>query len=504
MGTLRDALVDGLKGLPGRRDLHIYTLVSNAMRDQELYFYSNNRPKAHVRHILVLLAQQSIDGPDTHRVFVCAIEAFLYSLPSTSSAILYVSKVDSTGQGTVRPNPTSALVQSFLSYYASPATRPAPNLWVQLFARSQNQYIFPNSAEHSGKHVLRDIKLCKWWKDVIERVAQKNDPNWVRLYYLLPGMSSLEALSSLHKSPLGASTSYPWTYSHPYHQTDVVPPCGASWMEIDSPPSIAELIPSFNDDPKARFLDEIACTHSESTEAVVIPKGFPSLRPSKRLKTIEGQQKEDKANSGSSKNSANPVSPASQKALAAVPLDEFWERMAFRQECSQGAVTGFFTAIFYTEQSCRTPSSISHYEPALPPSPPGEVSLVVLGRILGTLSNLDFGSTDRAVRATNVLEDAIRGLLDAEKTSPPQTGPDTQLSASQSPQASSIFDEMAETPTTTAKETLFEKYIYAKIVLDNPPARGQPEAGPQGQPKESQPPVTVLQVRKKKRAAGTA
>src|SRR5260370_3999739 len=363
MTTLRDALVDGLKGLPGTRTLDVYTLISNVVRDHELFFYSTNRPKVHVRHILVLLSQQDSNTQDARRVFVCAIESFLYSIPSTSSAILYVSKVDTTGQGTVRPNPTGALVQAFLQYYASPETRPAPNIWIQLFARSQNQYIFPNSAEYLGKRVLRDMKLCKWWKDIFEKVAQRNDPNWVRLYYLLPWMPSLEALASLNNSLLGTSASYPWTYSHPYHQTDVVPPCGGNWLESDSL-SIAQLIPSFNDDPKARFLDEIACTRSESTEAIVIPKDFPtSPRPLKRVKTTEVKENEGSSKTRSAsalssrKSSTNPASPISQKALAAVAVDEFWERMAFRQECSQGAVTRFFTDIFYTDQSSKVHTS---------------------------------------------------------------------------------------------------------------------------------------------------
>ncbi len=515
MTTLRDALVDGLKALPGARTLNLYTLVSNIMRDHELFFYSTNRPKVHVRHILVLLSQQDTNTQDAGPVFVCAIEAFLYLIPSTSSSILYVSKVDTTGQGTLRPNPTSALVQAFLQYYASPTTRPSPNIWIQLFARSQNQYIFPNSAEHSGKRVLRDMKLCKWWKDMFEKVAQRNDPNWVRLYYLLPGMSSLEALSSLNNSLLGTSASYPWTYSHPYHQTDVVPPCGGNWLEPDSL-SIAQLIPSFNDDPKARFLDEIACTRSESTEAIVIPKDFPtSPRPLKRVKTTEVKKVNEGGSSSSNtqpasapssrKSSTNPASPTSQKALAAVPVDEFWERMAFRQECSQGAVTGFFTAIFYTEQTSKVHTSTPHYEPALPPDPPGGVSLVVVGRILGTLSNLDFGSTDRAVRSTNVLEDAIRGLCKAQGASSLQSEPLTQSPAPQFQFVPSILDEMAEEPTTTVEEARFERYIYAKLVLDNPPISGDHlGSGSMGQVKEAEPSVTILQVRKKKRPVGSS
>ncbi|KAF9519634.1 hypothetical protein BS47DRAFT_1336721 [Hydnum rufescens UP504] len=419
---LKQFLLDALSSLPGARTLHLYNLVASPTRDKELFVYAPIRPKIHVRHHLVLLAQHAPDKP-TERVFICAIEAFLYTIPSTSSAILYISKVDSSGQAEIRPNPTRALVTAFLEYYSSLNNRPAPNLWIHVFARAQNQYLFPNSAEHPGKRVLRDISLCKWWKDLIEQVARKSDPSWRRLPHLNKSFTS------------PASTSgYPWTYSHPYHQTDVRPPCGDT-----SSPS--------NDKPRSN----------------------------------------------------KSVSPAAQRALAAVPIDEFWERIAYRQECSQGAITGFFTALFTAPNGAGSVSvPPSHfYEPALPPSPPGE--------IITMLMNLDFGTTERARRGTSVLVDAIHSLCDKGSSSsiPHPQASQPRPQEEEPPEGNtSIMDDMAEeTPVGgSGAATAFEDHIYGCVVLDNPPLPSDPV------PKEGstgggsgEPPVTILQVRKKKR-----
>ena len=503
---LKQFLLDTLSSLPGARTLHLYTIIASPTRDKELFVYAPVRPKIHVRHHLILLAQHAPDKP-AERVFVCAIEAFLYSIPSTSSAILYISKVDSSGQADIRPNPTRALVTAFLEYYSSPNNRPAPNLWIHVFARAQNQYLFPNSAEHPGKRVLRDISLCKWWKDVIEQVAMKNDPSWVRLYYLLPGYSSVEATAALNKS-FSSTPGYPWTYSHPYHQTDVCPPCGGP-IEQDAQLSIAQLIPSFPDDPKARFLDEIASTPSEAPDALPkVPPTSPS-RPQKRFRA--NPEPEIDSSSASSSTSPNKsrsnksVSPAAQRALAAVPIDEFWERIAYRQECSQGAITGFFAALFTSPNSTRNLPIVSHfYEPALPPSPPGELPLLLLERIITMLMNLDFGTTERARRATGVLEDAIRGLCDKGSSF-------VQQQQSQPRESSladtSVMDDMAETTNVggSGASASFEEYIYGCVILDNPPLPSvsvlSVGSGGIGSGGSEERPVTILQVRKKKRPA---
>ncbi|KAI0287976.1 histone acetylation protein-domain-containing protein [Russula brevipes] len=105
-------------------------------------------------------------------VLIAAIEACVYHAPATDCAILYVSKVDSTGQGLASP-PTATLVNVFIRWYADPATRPvaARHLWVQLFARAQGQYTFPNSSDYPGKRPLSVDRFCAWWRRVIGQVG---------------------------------------------------------------------------------------------------------------------------------------------------------------------------------------------------------------------------------------------------------------------------------------------------------------------------------------------
>ena len=102
--NLRDHLLHALSSLPGTRHFHIHVLVSSPRKHTSLYPYATTRPRVYAQDILILLSEQrDLSAP---RIFVTAIEANVFNIPQTSSAILYVSKVDSTGQG-ARPSPTS-------------------------------------------------------------------------------------------------------------------------------------------------------------------------------------------------------------------------------------------------------------------------------------------------------------------------------------------------------------------------------------------------------------
>lgn len=157
------------------------------------------------------------ERPNSPRVLVTAVEVSVYTVPATSCGVLYVSKVDSTGQGT-SPSPTSTIVRYLLIYYSDPVTRPIAiaidTLWIQLFARAQGQYLFPNSAEFEGKHPLSDVKLCAWWKRPFSEVvgvleqrqlasasAPEKKETKMKPFYILPGFGELEATHSLNISP---------------------------------------------------------------------------------------------------------------------------------------------------------------------------------------------------------------------------------------------------------------------------------------------------------------
>lgn len=192
VSSLRAHLLQSLSNLPGSREFHLHLLVSESKKPADSLFpYASTRPKCLEQNIVVLLSEQasSIQGqsvdatngatdnslPVLARSFVSAIEASVFSFPATNSTILYVSKVDGTGQGAY-PSPTSTLVKAFLEFYASPKSPLYPKysthrLWIHIFARSQRQYLFPNSADHPGKKPLGDVALCKWWKRTLTQIA---------------------------------------------------------------------------------------------------------------------------------------------------------------------------------------------------------------------------------------------------------------------------------------------------------------------------------------------
>jgi len=503
--NLRDALLQGLANLPGTREFHIHVLVSAARKHSNLYPFAAPRPKTFLQDILVLLSEQPT--PDSPRVFVSAIEASLYHVPSASSAVLYVSKVDSTGQAT-SPPPTQALVRAFLTYYVDPTTRPLPaaHLWVHLFARAQSQYLFPNSAEYPGKRPLTDLGLCAWWKRQFSLVAQDvrtrhgEATTRVRLFHLLAGFGELEASQALERvsaSSCTSATSVPWSYGHPYCQSEVPLPC----LPIgrgEKPAHIGHVIPWFDDDPKARFLDEIAYT--TDAEGVKSPER-------KRPRTDRASQRsEEDTESGSDKREGS--STKTERTLGKVSIEEFWERMSFRQECIAGAVTGFF--VMATSSPRPTP-------PRSPLGPlPGEVSSQMIKRVLSSLlTGHEFPSVERAVWSTRVLEEVIKGLCDGLKSGPggsaqsagdvhrrtpePNAGRSTLAPPQTPPPRHSdkkrVMEDVSPNPFAepVASVETYDSYIYGSITVSNPnePRKGTVDDG--------KPAITVLTARRKKR-----
>jgi regulator of Ty1 transposition protein 109 len=414
--NLRDILLASLKTLPGIREFHLHVLVSSPRKHSSLYPFSKPKCRSYLQDILILLSEQST--PDSPRILVTVIEACLYNVPATSCAILYISKVDSTGQCTA-PSPTSTLVRALLLYYADMMTRPisADNLWIQLFARAQSQYLFPNSADFSGKRPLGDVQLCGWWKRVFTDVAvelasrsQKSIAPVTRLFYVLPGYSQTEAEQALkHVSGLRPVTNnYQWTYGHPYSQTEVPLPCPQNETDMDTPRSLGHYIPSFDDDPKSRFMVEIA--YIIGSEGIKSP-------PRKRARTTSSASHGEalSSNVDLSQNDEGKTDNQTEKddrplgELGKVSVDEFWERMSFRQECVAGAVTGFFVfGIASSRTGSEERSSVSPLAPQ-----PGQVSSKLNKRVITSLMTaVEFSTRERAVRATELIESTIRGLCE--------------------------------------------------------------------------------------------
>jgi regulator of Ty1 transposition protein 109 len=242
------------------------------------------------------------DPSEKVEVLVFAIEVLIYS--TAYDTTFFVSKADSTGylhllnppKGT--PSPIREISGTFLRHLVEQHQRPNIQSVVSLFARAQDQYLFPGSIEYNGKHVLDDRGLVRWWCRVLNPLieetktsAESDKSQWegVKGYLTVPGLDAHETSSYIPRA-----TRSLWTMGHPLkqisrHPSDVPPRC---------------LIPHFPDDPKARYLDEL---DDEITRG---------------QNNASGQWKSVKS------------------------IDQFWDMMAFRQECSAGRLVGFIWIVF--------------------------------------------------------------------------------------------------------------------------------------------------------------
>ncbi|KAI9061349.1 hypothetical protein FKP32DRAFT_1576140 [Trametes sanguinea] len=553
--SLRNKLLAALADLPGTRTFHLHVLTSAPRKHNGLFPYVHPRPRTYLQDVFILLSEQATQ--DSPRILVTAIEASVYNIPATSSGVLYISKVDSSGHAAA-PSPTTALVRAFLTYYADPTTRPiaVEHLWIQLFARAQGQYLFPNSADYEGKRPLSDVKLCAWWKRIFSEVAAEVEARLkgsgkVRLYYILPGYPELEAAHSLGHAlsrslPADSpAASMQWTYGHPYSQTEIPLPCPGA-QKNDEQAHLGHFIPWFDDDPKSRFVDEIA--HTSNSEGVRSPqRKRPRASTSSRTESESKPAKEREREKEEEDKDREKDKDAHRKAsgeLAQVSPDEFWERMSFRQECVAGAVTGFFAMGISTPSLAEDKEKTSQPSPLAPQA--GQLAPRLVRRIIATLMNHhEFSTRERAVRATETLENAIKGLCEDDAPVIPAPAPAPASSEQEkqdsdrpsTPEPSSAALEVPRTPPPgrshlsvgggaapeispnpfpepVASPETYTSYIYGSIEVRNPPlaprlandkstTRGlegaQGAGGSSGGGGGSG--VTVLQVRKKRKPA---
>ena len=507
--SFRDYLLAALNALPDVREFHIHILVTAPAKDSSLYPYASPRPRLYAQDILILLSEQA--NPDAPRILVSAVEACIYHAPATDCAILYVSKVDSTGQG-LTPPPTATLVRAFIHWYANPATRPVAvcNLWVQLFARAQGQYLFPNSSDYPRKRPLSDARLCAWWRRVLGQVGREvreemGSEGRVDMYYVLPGHNELEAQQVVGGTSFPSnSSSAPmlhWVYGHPYSQTNIPLPC----PRPEGLHNLGHYIPSFEDDPKNRFMDEIAFTDTpvspRKRARTDRPRSDESAPESREVEKGKDKKKEER--------------PGGE--LGKVGPDEFWERMSFRQECVAGAVTGFFSmGISVPEHRMPSPRP-----PPLAPRP-GQVPRALKRRVLSSLlTGVEFSTPERAYKATDVIESAVRGLCEglAHKLPAPksknQSAETTQdspvLLLPQTPPRRTVglpaVDDISPNPFDEPEATLetYKTYIYGSIAVSNPPlpqkvaGSDAVKEGASGASPKDKVKVHVLTARKKKK-----
>lgn len=259
----------------------------------------------------------SIDSPkdDGAEIIVFGMEVLIYN--SAHLTTIFVSKADSTGLLHLLKLPHKISVlrlisHKFLSHLARTHQRPGVRLVVSLFARAQNQYLFPGSIENAEKHVLDDRGLIKWWCRAVDPILSEHEPESVSqdtksldqtveaakasatAYLIVPGCDRLETRSFFPATAKADVQGRPrWLASYPLKQMVHDP---------SAPPRC--LIPRLPDDPKTRFLIDLDDELPETAEG---EKPFPSA----------GQWRSVKS------------------------LDQFWEMMSFRQECSAGRLVGF-------------------------------------------------------------------------------------------------------------------------------------------------------------------
>lgn len=256
------------------------------------------------------------------KTLVYAIEVLVYSTKYLTT--IFVAKADSTGYlgrlgipQSSRTSPLRSITSTFISWLVENRQRPGVRLVVSLFARAQNQYLFPGSVENTGKHVLDDRQLIRWWCRTLDpvmrrtpgkstetnAVEEQTDKTTSQGYVIVPGFDKHETTSffppSWRSDPPRRRR---WQYGHPFKEISRTPA---------APPRC--LVPHFPDDPKARFLDEL----DEEIPDAARSQAFSS--PSKRGSGIWRSVK---------------------------TLEHFWETMAFRQECSSGRSVGFIWIVF--------------------------------------------------------------------------------------------------------------------------------------------------------------
>ena len=254
-------------------------------------------------------------------VHVFVIEVLIYS--NISLTTLFVSKADSTGYLHLAELPKKrrsvlkTLSCTFLHYLIRKHRSSQKRLLLSLFARSQNQYLFPGSVDNPKKHVLSDRGLIKWWCQIFDEILQQypSEPSGdanekqdstesnviAKAYLRVPGCDRYET-----RGFLPSYAKYVSAKPQRWHVSE------DPLREIASSPALPEryLIPRFPDDPKSRYMDSLDEELPENE-----PTDSSEVQARRRWRSVKS-------------------------------LEQFWDTMAFRQECSSGRLVGFLWAVF--------------------------------------------------------------------------------------------------------------------------------------------------------------
>ncbi|KAK3309253.1 histone acetylation protein-domain-containing protein [Chaetomium strumarium] len=246
-----------------------------------------------------------VDTAKQKQTLVFAVEVFIFT--TAYQTTLFVSKADSTGYLHLlnlpkdSPSPIRQVCATFLAYLLDHRRRKHVQSVVNLFARAQTQYLFPGSVRNSGKHVLDDWGLVRWWCKVLNPLIEGlSNQSWGKTkgYLLVPGLEMSEMRAFIPRTPASAQK---WEIGHALERISHYA------RDLDRVPPRC-LIPGYPDDPKSRFRDELDEEVSKQKQGIAAWKSVKSL-------------------------------------------DQFWEMMSFRQECSSGRLTGFIWLVFDPPES---------------------------------------------------------------------------------------------------------------------------------------------------------
>lgn len=210
--------------------------------------------------------------------------------------------------------------------------------------------------------------------------------------YLLPSYSAEEAAGILGASKDTLPDGLKWIYAPPFS------------IPLTPSSSLANLVPSLPDDPKTRFLAELV---AESSQGFSPQKSKHHPGMSKKEKET-AEEEEDRR--------------IAESALSRVRTEEFWERMGFRQECSSGDVTGFFTlsvdsTLPSTETSAVTPipgPGEKGYTTIDPNRVKTDLSPAILDRLHTALLNIDFGTRELALEGSVIWLRSVQAIVSDE------------------------------------------------------------------------------------------
>ncbi|BGP52097.1 hypothetical protein JCM10450v2_008068 [Rhodotorula kratochvilovae] len=423
---------------------------------------------------------------EEHLVPVVALEASLFFVPSSSCALLYISKVDTTGLSSSPISPTRALVSAYIAHHLLHPPHHARRLRVHVFARAQAQYLFPGSADNAPhKRVLDDKALLRWWKGTLERasthpaLATSAAAPAVQRFYLVPGLTLAESLPYVPSAPAGGAE---WTYGHANGAL-------SSPLHAPAPPGaypLTDHVPAFPDDPKARFLHSL-------TSSPVEPSGAPgdyddAFRALSSATFSAGTTPAQKA-----AELERQVDRERRRLLEGVSggVDEWWERMAFRQECCAGALVGFF--VLAAGEPSPLPTSAPPPSPTKPAPPPRRSPTALrpaqYTKLWSTLHNFDY-----ALPALSRLGPAVARWAEGVERAARGTWSEERGGA-----------QDGEGVGEGAWEEVWRREGAREVRIENavPPPRGEGAQGGEKRPAAAEEPkkVNVLAPRKKKKVA---